>query len=196
MVAGHQSFLYDTSTPIQPVCLHRFVFILTLPVSYCHPRHTHCLLPTYAFIRVFSLPWDITAMVDEQHVREHFALLADERRPAFFQRVSPTVDWTVLGSSGISGHYTSLVEVGKRISARLTSRMQGPIVLVVTDVMMGSDGRACVELAASATQKSGKLWKDQFIWLVHYNEERVIDNVREWVDGQLIDQVIEENEGL
>ena len=135
------------------------------------------------------------AMVDEAFVREHFGLLADERRPAFFQRVSPTVDWTVLGSCGISGHFTSKPEVAKRISARLTSRMKGPIVLVVTDVLMGSDSRASVEMAASGTLKSGKPWNDQFIWVVHYNEEKVIDNVREWVDGNLIDQVLREIEG-
>ena len=135
-------------------------------------------------------------MIDESFVREHFGLLADERRPAFFQRISPTVDWTVLGSSGISGHFTSLPEVSRRISARLVPRMQGPIVLRITAVLIGSDGHtACVELEATAKPKVGKEWKDAFMWWVHYNDEKVIDSVREWVDGQEIDRVLAENEG-
>ena len=134
-------------------------------------------------------------MIDEAFVREHFGLLADERRPGFFKRISPTVDWTVLGSCGISGHYHSMAEVGKRISARLLSRMQGPIVLAVTNVVVSSDRRASVEMAASAQPKAGKAWKDQFLWVVHYDDDDLIDSVREWVDGQEIDRVLRENQG-
>ena len=140
--------------------------------------------------------------VDEQYVRNHFQLLGDGHSNDFFARVSPTVDWTVMGSHALSGHYTTLDHFYKSTFARLNPRMSAPLALKLTNVIVNSNshsgGRgtvAAVELNAHGVQKSGKKFDNEYCWVVGYDEEGVITSVRAYLDGVLVNQTINENEG-
>ena len=133
--------------------------------------------------------------VDSAYVRHHFAALAEQQWEEFWGKVSPTVDWTVMGSHALSGHYTSRDAFQKATLQRLNPRMQGGLGLTVTQVIVDADNRACVELSTEAKQKSGKPFDNKYAWIVRYNDEGVIDEVRAYLDGHLVNEAINENAG-
>jgi len=131
--------------------------------------------------------------IDEQYVRQHFELLSGHADD-FFARVSPTVDWTVMGSHALSGHYTSLQHFRESTFARLNPRMQSPLALKVSQVIV-SGQQAAVELSADGKQKNGSPFDNKYCWIVGYNEKGIVEAVRAYLDGILVNQAINENEG-
>jgi ketosteroid isomerase-like protein len=75
-----------------------------------------------------------------------------------FKRVSPDVDWTVMGTHPCGGHYKSLKEFQEATFQRLGKIMKPPgIKLKVRNVIGGEDQEwAVVELVAVAECNSGK----------------------------------------
>ena len=132
--------------------------------------------------------------VDEQYVREHFKLLAEANYAAFFERVSPAVQWTVMGSHALSGHYRSPADFHAATSARLNPRMQSPLALVLTSAIV-SGQQAAVELSADGQQKNGRPFNNKYCWVVLYDREGVIQTVRAYLDGVLVNEAINENPG-
>ena len=133
--------------------------------------------------------------VDSAYVSAHFSALAEQRWDDFWERVSPTVDWTVTGSHALSGHYQSIDDFKRATLARLAPRMKDGLALHVTGIIVDDANRACVELSAQSTQKSGKPFNNKYAWVVRYNDSGVLDQARAYLDGQLVDQAINENPG-
>lgn len=77
---------------------------------------------------------------------------------ATFERVSPNVDWTVMGTHPLAGRYTTLQDFQKYTLARLGKIMKEPgIRLIVRNVIGGGDQEwATVELIAKAECLNGK----------------------------------------
>ena len=75
-----------------------------------------------------------------------------------FERVSPDVDWTVMGTHPCAGRYSSLKDFQKSTITRLGNIMKEPgIRLMVRNVIGGGDQEwATVELIAAAECKSGE----------------------------------------
>ena len=132
--------------------------------------------------------------VDEQYVRSHFQLLGEGRSDDFFARVSPTVDWTVMGSHALSGRYTELATFRQSTFGRLNPRMESPLALKVTNVIV-SGGQAAVELSADGKQKSGKPFDNKYCWVVRYDEKGMVVQVRAYLDGELVNETIRKNPG-
>ena len=133
--------------------------------------------------------------VDAAFVRQHFAALAGQHPDEFWSKVSPSVDWTVMGSHALSGRYQSLDAFRRSTFARLEPRMQDGIALSMTQVIVDESNQACVELSVDSTQKSGKPFHNRYAWVVRYDDSGVIDQVRAYLDGHLVDQAIHENPG-
>lgn len=74
-----------------------------------------------------------------------------------FARVRPNVDWTVMGTHPLAGHYTSLKDFQQATFARLGKIMKDPgIRLMVRNVIGGGEQEwATVELVAKAECKNG-----------------------------------------
>lgn len=74
-----------------------------------------------------------------------------------FARVRPNVDWTVMGTHPLAGHYTSLKDFQQATFARLGKIMKDPgIRLMVRNVIGGGEQEwAIVELVAKAECKNG-----------------------------------------
>ena len=132
--------------------------------------------------------------VDEKYVRDHFQALGDSRWDDFFAHVSPTVDWTVMGSHALSARYTTVDHFKKATLARLNPRLQAPLALRLTNLIV-SGQQAAVELSASGVQKTGKPFENKYCWVVQYDEQGVITTARAYLDGELINQTIGENPG-
>lgn len=77
-----------------------------------------------------------------------------------FERVSPNVDWTVMGTHPLAGRYTSLKDFQQGTLARLGKIMKDPgIRLMVRNVIGGGEQDwATVELVANAECKNGEFF--------------------------------------
>ena len=139
---------------------------------------------------LFAMP----VTIDEQYVRTHFQLLGDGHGDDFFARVPPTVDWTVMGSHALSGHYHSLQHFQSSTFARLNPRMRSPLALKLTNVIV-SGRQAAVELSADGVQRSGKPFPNKYCWVVQYDHDGHIVVVRAYLDGELVNETINENQG-
>ena len=77
---------------------------------------------------------------------------------AMFTRISPTVDWTVMGTHPLAGRYPTLHDFQAKTMVRLAAFMKPPgINLLVRNVVGGGDQEwAVVELVARAECESGE----------------------------------------
>ena len=87
-----------------------------------------------------------------------FDNMADGDYAAFFEKVSPQVDWTVMGTHPCAGRYTTLEDFQKGTLARLAKIMKDPgLKLRVRNVIGGGDQEwATVELVANAECLNGE----------------------------------------
>ena len=64
--------------------------------------------------------------------------------------------------------------------------------------MSGDGRRATVELLVdvdSVKQKNGKPFPNAHCWVVHYNEQRVVDEARIYLDGVVVQELMTTNTG-
>lgn len=113
-----------------------------------------------------------------------------------FKRVSPDVDWTVMGTHPCAGRYKNLAEFQEATFSRLGKIMKAPgIRLMVRNVFGGGDQAwATVELVAVAECKSGLKFDNTYAWCMRFDESGTIVEVRAYLDSWMVKQAIEENE--
>ena len=139
----------------------------------------------------------MSVAITEQYVHDHFHLFAQHNSPAFFQRVSPTVHWQVMGSMAISGDYHSLEEFKAKAFSRVVARLDGRMAFNITRVIV-SGREAAVEMPVdtdSVRQKNGQPLPNVHLWLVKYDDAGVIVDVRMYMDGVLMQQLLDNNPG-
>ena len=135
--------------------------------------------------------------ITEQYVRDHFHLFCAHDAPAFFQRVSPQVRWRVMGSMAISGDYHSLDEFQTKAFSRVAARLEGHMTLTLTGCLV-SGREAAVEMEVdvdSVRQKNGQPLPNTLAWVVKYDDSGVIDSIRMYMDGVLMQQLLDDNPG-
>ncbi|KAF2804174.1 uncharacterized protein BDZ99DRAFT_467546 [Mytilinidion resinicola] len=117
--------------------------------------------------------------------------------PEVFKRVSPNVDWTVMGTHPCAGRYTTLAAFQKGTLKRLGAIMKEPgIKLKVRNVIGGGEQAwAVVELVADAECKNGMPFENTYAWCVRFDEEGMVVQVRAYLDSAMVKQAVEENEG-
>ncbi|KAI5357552.1 Putative NTF2-like domain superfamily protein [Septoria linicola] len=115
---------------------------------------------------------------------------------AFFDRVSPKVDWTVMGTHPCAGRYTSLQDFQTSTLERLGKIMQAPgIQLMPRNVIGGGEQEWCtVELVVNAICKNGLVFDNCYAWCCRFDDHGIIVEVRAYLDSWLVRQAIVENE--
>lgn len=94
---------------------------------------------------------------DKAAIQTLFANLASGNADAFFSRVSPDVEWDVLGTHPCAGHFTNLADWKAGALGPINKVLREPLALKVRNVVGGGDEEwAVVELFADATCKDGK----------------------------------------
>lgn len=96
-------------------------------------------------------------------VKEQFDHMAKGDYDSFFAKVSPEVDWTVMGTHPCAGRYRTLKDFQEKTLVRLAKIMQAPgIQLAVRNVIAGGEW-AVGELVANAVCKNGECCIDHQI---------------------------------
>jgi ketosteroid isomerase-like protein len=124
-------------------------------------------------------------------VREIFKGLEMGDGAAFLQHVADDVQWTVLGTHPLAGHYRNKQALIEGTLAKLNPVLTRGVELFI-DHLLVDDDHATVELRSYATAKNGMRFDDHSCWVVHF-EDGVIDHVRSYLDSALVTRLFQEN---
>jgi uncharacterized protein len=131
-------------------------------------------------------------LISKDYVEELFALLEIGENNKFFANVADDVLWTVMGTHPLAGTYTSKNEFVKKTFQRLNKILKEGVILKVKNVII-EDNTAVVELESLSTAINGMPFNNTYCWIVRF-ENKVIVEVRAYVDSALVQRVINENE--
>ena len=129
--------------------------------------------------------------VEADFVRRIFAGLEHGDGAAFFDHVADDVDWTVMGTHPLAGHYKSKVEFAAATFARLGKVLPGGAQLNVNDVFIAGDV-AIVELHSRATAENGFRFDNHYCWVCYFKNNKII-RVRAYLDSAMVARLFAEN---
>jgi ketosteroid isomerase-like protein len=129
--------------------------------------------------------------ITSDRVREIFRGLEKGDGAAFFQQVADEVDWTVMGTHPLAGHYPSKRAFIDGTFAKLGQVLPQGAQLHVENVIV-QDDQAVVELHSLATAKNGMRFDNRYCWVVYFRDG-VIVRVRAYLDSAMVARLFEEN---
>jgi uncharacterized protein len=134
----------------------------------------------------------ITQMaITHESVRELFKGLEDGDGSAFFQHVADNVDWTVMGTHPLAGHYLSKKAFIEGTFAKLGQVLPNGAQLHTENVIVEGD-QAVVELHSLATARNGMRFDNRYCWVVYFQDGLIV-RVRAYLDSTMVARLFEEN---
>ena len=128
----------------------------------------------------------------EEQVRTLFAHLESGNADAFFQHVADDVDWTVMGTHPLAGHYHNKQEFIAHTFKRLNTILKDGVLLRVTHILV-SKNTAAVELEALSTALNSEPFHNRYCWICRFDHCRIVE-VRAYLDSALVQKLITDNE--
>ncbi len=129
--------------------------------------------------------------VKADFVRKIFNGLEHGDGAAFFEHVSDDVDWIVMGTHPLAGHYKSKSDFIAGTFAKLGKVLPGGAQLHVEHLLVADD-QAVVELHSEATAKNGMRFDNRYCWVVYFRDN-VIVRVRAYLDSTMVARLFEQN---
>ena len=129
--------------------------------------------------------------VQEDFVRRIFAGLEHGDGAAFFEHVADDVDWTVMGTHPLAGHYKSRAEFTAATFARLGKVLPDGAQLHVDALFIDGDV-AIVELHSKAIAKNGFRFDNHYCWVCYFKNNKMI-RVRAYLDSAMVARLFAEN---
>ena len=126
-----------------------------------------------------------------ERVREIFKGLETGDGAAFFEHVADDVDWIVMGTHPLAGHYLSKRAFIKGTFAKLEQALPQGAQLYMEHLLVRDD-EAVVELRSLATAKNGRRFDNRYCWVVYFQDE-MIKRVRAYLDSAMVARLFEEN---
>ena len=134
----------------------------------------------------------ITQMaITHERVREIFKGLENGEGSAFFQHVAENVDWTVMGTHPLAGHYLSKKAFIEGTFAKLGQVLPYGAQLHTENVIVEGD-QAVVELHSLATAMNGMRFDNHYCWVVSFRDGLIV-RVRAYLDSALVARLFKEN---
>ena len=129
--------------------------------------------------------------VDADHVRKIFAGLEHGEGAAFFDHVADDVDWTVMGTHPLAGHYTSKAAFVAGTFAKLAKVLPDGAELNVDNLIV-KDDVAIVELHSEAIAKNGFRFDNRYCWVCYFKNGKMV-RVRAYLDSVMVARLFAEN---
>ncbi|KAI1483969.1 hypothetical protein F4774DRAFT_364149 [Daldinia eschscholtzii] len=127
-------------------------------------------------------------------VREIFAHLAAGDPVAFYAHIADDVDWTIMGSHALSGHYTDKATLTSKATSRTGGLFEGPVKMRIVDVIGGEvEEWAVVEMALDGICKNGLVYNNTYSWSTRWQNGKIVQ-VRAYLDGLILNRALAENE--
>jgi hypothetical protein len=130
--------------------------------------------------------------ISKDEVVKLFSPLESGNADAFFARVSPDVDWTVLGTHPLAGRYIGRELFRSKTFSRLTPCLDGPVRLKLLNVYTDTD-TAIVELEAISRAKNGWMFDNRYCWILDFSDGFIV-RVRAYLDSAMVARLILEHE--
>ena len=124
-------------------------------------------------------------------VREIFKGLENGDGASFFKHVADDVDWTVMGTHPLAGHYLSKKAFVAGTFAKLGEVLTNGTQLR-TEHMIVKEDQAVVELRSLATAQNGMCFDNRYCWVVYFRDG-VIVRVRAYLDSAMVTRLFQEN---
>jgi ketosteroid isomerase-like protein len=124
-------------------------------------------------------------------VREIFKGLERGEGAGFFDHVADDVDWTVMGTHPLAGHYLNKGAFIAGTFGRLGQVLPNGAQLR-TEHLIVKDDQAVVELHSFATAKNGMRFDNRYCWVVYFRNG-VIVRVRAYLDSAMVTRLFQEN---
>jgi uncharacterized protein len=129
--------------------------------------------------------------ITHESVREIFKGLENGDGSAFFQHVADNVDWTVMGTHPLAGHYLSKKAFIEGTFANLGQVLPNGAELHTENVIVEGD-QAVVELHSMATASNGMRFDNRYCWVVYFQDGLIV-RVRAYLDSAMVARLFEEN---
>ena len=129
--------------------------------------------------------------IPHERVREIFKGLENGQGSAFFQHVADNVDWTVMGTHPLAGHYLSKKAFIEGTFAKLVQVLPNGAQLHTENVIVEGD-QAVVELHSLATARNGMRFDNRYCWVVYFQDGLIV-RVRAYLDSSMVARLFEEN---
>jgi ketosteroid isomerase-like protein len=129
--------------------------------------------------------------VQANFVRKIFSGLEHGDGAAFFEHVADDVDWIVMGTHPLAGHYKSKSDFIAGTFAKLGKVLPDGAQLHVEHLLVADD-QAVVELHSEATAKNGMRFDNRYCWVVYFRDN-IIVRVRAYLDSTMVSQLFEQN---
>jgi ketosteroid isomerase-like protein len=120
-------------------------------------------------------------------VREVFKGLESSDGAAFFKHVAEDVDWTLMRTHPLAGHYVSK----KATFAKLGQVLPKGAQLQTENVIVQGD-QAAVELRSLAVAKNGMRFDNRYCWIIYFRGDLIV-SVRAYLDSAMVARLFEEN---
>jgi uncharacterized protein len=124
-------------------------------------------------------------------VREVFKGLENGDGAAFFEHVADDVDWIVMGTHPLAGHYRSKRDFIAGTFDQLARVLPQGAQLQVENLIV-KDDQAVVELHSLATAKNGMRFDNRYCWVVYF-QNGVIVRIRAYLDSAMVTRLFDEN---
>ena len=129
--------------------------------------------------------------VTPESVRTLFKNLESGDGAGFFEHVADDVDWTVMGTHPLAGHYSSKAAFTAGTFDKLAKVLPDGAQLTVEHLLVDDD-TAVVELRSGATAENGMRFDNRYCWIVSFRGD-VIVRVRAYLDSAMVARLFAEN---
>ena len=129
--------------------------------------------------------------ITADRVREIFKGLENGDGAAFFEHVADDVDWTVMGTHPLAGHYLSKKAFIEGTFTKLGQVLPQGTQLHVEHLIV-KDDQAAVELHSLATAKNGMRFDNRYCWVVYFSNGRIV-RARAYLDSVMVARLFDEN---
>ena len=123
-------------------------------------------------------------------IRQIFKPLESGDGAAFFAHVADDVDWTVMGTHPLAGHYHSKAAYAGTF-AKLAKVLPQGAQLHVEHIVV-KDDEAVVELRSLATATNGMRFDNRYCMVLTFDGETIVRG-RTYLDSALVARLFEEN---
>ena len=143
---------------------------------------------------LLSLPLTADGNQEQHHdpdrIRQIFKGLETGDGAAFFAHVADDVDWTVMGTHPLAGHYRSRADYAGTF-AKLGKVLPQGAQLHVEHVLV-KDDEAVVELRSLATAINGMRFDNRYCMVLAFDGETIVRG-RSYLDSAMVARLFEEN---
>lgn len=120
----------------------------------------------------------------------------EHRKKFLTEYIVPNVIWTCTGNAhSLAGTRYSVKEHEDATFKRLGKKLKGPIKFIATRVIVDAEPEAdgwwsTVETKGEATRTTGEPYDNEYVWLMRWNDEGKIVEIRSYFDTMLSEQVL------